>query len=509
MRNYKVILKDSIYVFYSFDGERVFIANPESKKCWSPVQRISETKKGPELISNDGFKIKFEGGKVKVLLGDTYFTLGNVHECETFSQLSGITITDGVVENVVFGFSEELPDQTVLLFENSELCKEAKTENFRKVTLSLKSKTTKYKVGYRYDGVDGSFVYLGMVNSFNNGTSYHKVPGIAHVFSSCLDKKSVEEYFIEGDVMFTNVLREYGDTLLVIQKPKPLAEFGELFKDTGVPIESLWEDKITRFREKMVTGYSLFSGHTHFSNVDKKLFNSFRITTNPDGHAAVTEKTKEMILDIIRRELKFFLLKYHGVNNSRPQISGDFAQRTNSLIAIFLDYCMGGDSNGKDMLHDIFGVDLEEESKRAIQEFELLSVHFVTFEDLIDNFCYFQVRNDRDYFKELDFVYISDKSRRFDFFLKKDSLYLEVIKDIYKHALETSGENVEKYSVVNVGTVKTPCLEYRMIITLENIKNFFGVESIHDIPQRMKDDMLENKIYQVEIRTREDLTVHG
>ena len=36
-------ITESIYLYYSYDGERVYIANPESKKYYGPVKKISES----------------------------------------------------------------------------------------------------------------------------------------------------------------------------------------------------------------------------------------------------------------------------------------------------------------------------------------------------------------------------------------------------------------------------------------------------------------------------------
>ena len=52
-------ITESIYVYYSYDDNRVFLANPETKKFYGPVKKIAESTKDPEIIKNEGFSIKF------------------------------------------------------------------------------------------------------------------------------------------------------------------------------------------------------------------------------------------------------------------------------------------------------------------------------------------------------------------------------------------------------------------------------------------------------------------
>ena len=53
-------ISESLYVYYSIDNTSVCIANPEKKVYWKPVKKISCSKRDPEIIKNDGLKIKFE-----------------------------------------------------------------------------------------------------------------------------------------------------------------------------------------------------------------------------------------------------------------------------------------------------------------------------------------------------------------------------------------------------------------------------------------------------------------
>lgn len=63
-------ITESLYVYYSYDGNRVFLANPESKKFYGTVKKIAESVKDPEVIKNDGHPIKFCDEKIKINLWD-------------------------------------------------------------------------------------------------------------------------------------------------------------------------------------------------------------------------------------------------------------------------------------------------------------------------------------------------------------------------------------------------------------------------------------------------------
>ena len=82
-----------------------------------------------------------------------------------------------------------------------------------------------------------------------------------------------------------------------------------------------------------------------------------------------------------------------------------------------------------------------------------------------------------------------------------------MIKDIYKEAIETNGANLKSFSLVNMGSSTRPCILYTMSITLEDIQNHFGVDSIYDIPDQLKDELMEKKIYSIYIKTREDIKI--
>ena len=69
------------------------------------------------------------------------------------------------------------------------------------------------------------------------------------------------------------------------------------------------------------------------------------------------------------------------------------------------------------------------------------------------------------------------------------------------------GANLKSFSLVNIGSSTRPCILYTMSITLEDIQNHFGVDSIYDIPDQLKDELMEKKIYSIYIKTREDIKI--
>lgn len=518
-------ISESIYVFYSYDNTRVYIANPETKKFWGPVKKISETIEDPEVHKNDGYQIKFENSKIKVLISGVWYILGNPWTEDLISQLSSATIRDGEIGDVVFGFNPIYPEQTIPLFPGSEIYKESEAEFIRKINLSLYSKTTKYKPGHKYESENGTYLYLGEVishksdkrNSKRYTTSSNGVR-ILHAFTSDFSgKKDIESVFRES--LFKDITNYPEDPMdgiiFLLDKNKSMADMGEILKlsDPTWKIEDSWETRIEEFMKSSKKAYSLNSSLLHYTGL-RDLFGLFDITT--ELTPVVSDKSKAMITDILKTEFRYILFKFYDLNihqygsnilsTDKPEVQAQ------ALVKFFLMNYFDTQTNyyyqdyTKEMFKLVFGVDLEEVAKKSIEEYKLLTISTSDFPELIDNFGYLEYREPEKYLKDIDFVYTNEKKRNFDTFLE-NGMYKDVIKDIYKKALETNGSELKEFLVANVGTLKSPCLHYTMKITLDDIVRYFKVNNINELPEEFKHEMIKNKIYQVCIKTRDDIQV--
>ena len=86
-------------------------------------------------------------------------------------------------------------------------------------------------------------------------------------------------------------------------------------------------------------------------------------------------------------------------------------------------------------------------------------------------------------------------------------MYKDVIKDIYTKALQDNGSELKEFAVTNVGTTRSPELQYSFSITLEDLEKYFGVKDVHDFPEAFKQELINNKIYKINIVTRDNIKV--
>ena len=515
-------ITESIYVYYSYDDNRVFLANPEAKKFYGPVKKIAESTKDPEIIKNEGFSIKFCNERVKICISGKWYTIGNVFTQEIISQLSSATMKDGEVTGVVFGFNPVFPDQVLPLFPGSELHNNAEKEFIRKINLSLYSKTTKYKPGHKYENDIGTYIYLGEVISHKPDRSNSKRFTVSnsgvrklHAFINDIPENLKYEEIMSGYVIkelydYPNEIKE--KTIFLVSKNKSMADVGEVMNISG-NFEDSWETRIKNYVTNKKRPFSYKSNLYHYSDFDN-LVTVFNVSM--DLVPRVTEDSKNLMKKIIETEYRYYLYKFYDVPAQSANLNilakKDKETQIENLVNTLIENGIRDTQNyyDKDYYRELFKVlfdiNLSEMAETSLDSFKLLTISVSDYNDLIDNFRYLEYREPENYIKTINFVYINDGKRSFDTFFK-DGMYKDVIKDIYTKALQDNGSELKEFAVTNVGTTRSPELQYSFSITLEDLEKYFGVKDVHDFPEAFKQELINNKIYKINIVTRDNIKV--
>lgn len=515
-------ITESLYVYYSYDGNRVFLANPESKKFYGTVKKIAESVKDPVVIKNDGYQIKFCDEKIKINLSGIWYVIGNVYKEDIVSQLSSVTINSGEVSGVIFGFNPVYPDQALPLFPGSELYKDAEKEFIRKTNLSLYTKTTKYKPGHKYECDNGTYIYLGEVVSHKSDRLNSKRFTVASggvrklsAFINDIPENPKYEDIITGYTIkeFMNYPEDIQEkTIFLVNKNKSMADIGEVIQVSG-GFEDSWETKLKNYISQEKKKYSYESSLYHYENFDD-LIRVFNVST--DLIPKVTDESKKLMKKIIETEYRYYLYKFYNTQAQKGELNilskNSKESQKKCLVNNFIENGIRDLQNYYDkdyyneMFKTLFDIDLGELAETSLDSFKLLTISVSDYQDLIENFGYLEYRESDKYIKTVDFVYTNEGKRSFDTFFKK-GMYQDVIKDIYKKALQDNGSELKEFSISNIGTAKSPELQYVFSVTLEDIKNYFGVKSIQDIPETFKQELVDNKIYKINFKTRDNIKI--
>lgn len=523
--NWKII--DKIYVFESYDGFRIFIANPEKKKYWNPVKKISESKDSPKLLENKGFNLRFKEGHPEIELSGVWKRIENLDTTDILEQISGVTMTNGVINNVVFSFCNENPMMTVMACPGTDFYQQSEEEFLRLTNLTLFKKTKKFKTGYRYDTETGTCWYLGDVyihrpNSFSSyGKNFEENGVVASAFINSLPKtKTIDEvyenYTLMDHLSAKKVPSEkLKDTIFLISSPESMVESSDCpeinWKGSEYIPEDFYIKRIENFIKTHKKPYSYASSKYHYYNFFS-LFDFFLISGNKE-YSLKGDKENNLVKEIIEKELEYIYTE-NFIAISKSPSSG---KETESLLCTkflnnFLDnYYYYNELVIGDMIEKLFDIDLNKLSEKVVSSNKLNLTKIIDtsktireqFKSLIDNFCCY---ND-DSILKISFLYVNSEFRDISKFLKKDNNYRDLISNMYKEALSTNGGNLKNFVITNMGTVKHPDLKYTFTITLEDIMNHYKVKSIYDIPESIQKDIIENKLYEVQFETKEGLNI--
>ena len=434
MRNSWSII-ENIYVYYSYDGERIFLANPETKKFYGPVKKIAESKKDPELLENSNFTIKFLGKKVKLLISGTWYVIGNLDTSDILEQLESVSVVSGEVCNARFGFNPVYPDKTALLFPGSALYKESEKEFIRRTNLSLYKKTTKYIPGHKYDSENGTYLYLGQVVS-HKPTSTNPIQYT--IAESSVRKLHAFTNDIPGNPDYKEILTRYEavelksypeeireNTIFLIDGNKAMADLGEVMCVPG-KFEDYWETKLENFIQNNKEPYSYGSSRYHYSDFGK-LVQFFYISS--EANPKVSDNAKKLLTEVIKTEYRNLLFLYYDQNIHSGHLnilkSKPLDEQENSLMRNLIETSIKETQNyytvdfNRSMFKTCFDIELLDLAKISLEDFEKGTISVETFPDLIENFRYLEFRGNN-YIRNIDFVYVNDKNRNFEAFLKNE-----------------------------------------------------------------------------------------
>lgn len=514
-----------IYLYISYDGEKVSIANPESKKFWGPVQKSSESVKPPKTIDNTGSKVKIKDGWVYLEVDGKFMRISNLDYTNIIKQMSGATLKDGEATGVVFGFSQYIPDKTIMIFPGTELYKNSEDEYLRRINLGLYRKTTKYIPGNKYATESGDFYFIGKYVSHRGSDGYGYYDSnyntnqmiTVNVFSNvCPKSGKVSELYLDFDVRGIKEIDSYSSKvypgiILFTSKSKPMVDMGKSL-DIDISIEDSYDSRLTEFMSTKKKEYTYGSGQYYYTELSS-LLNIFDLTSGTQSKG-VSDKAKNMMKEIIMSNLMYILFQvYDVVDSGSENILKTNSQESNikALSDKFFWRFMKSpvyyynSSYQESLLKEVFELDLIKLCEEALTEYDLNPIpQFSDFDDYIKNIGYTERRDPETFHKIIDFLYVNSEKRKISEFLSKGP-YRDLMVDIYKEAIDTNGTNLKSFNIENVGTQRTPLLKYTFDITLEDIMNHYGVKNLTDLPKEIKDDMTKLKIYKVTFVTRSDL----
>ena len=504
-------LTDKMYLYLSFDGERVSIANPESKKFWGPVQKISESVNPPLVIDNNGSDIKILDGKVYLSVSGKYLKINNLFEEDFLDQISGATINGGEASGVIFGFSEINPEKTILIFPGTNLHKTSSDSFYRKINLSLQKKTTNYIPGHRYESESGSFWYLGEYLSHRDDTMYSSgsydisnKKAKVKVFSNFLpDSKKVSDIFVNSNFVFTRDLKNNGSsffpkTVISTFKNISMADMGEEL-DLDVSIEDSYLPRIQEFMKSHKTEYTTESGKYYYPEI-LKLFSIFDITNNTLFPGKITDEIKSLVKEIILSNLNYIFFLYYS-DKTDPSKENTFISRFKNKFLNKSNYYYNSDYI-MSMLNLVFGINIKKEADLILSSYSKPEIN--SFKDYVENIGSLEFNEPDTFNKRIDFLYVKEGNKDITKYLP-DCPYRDLIVDIYKKAIDSNGSNLEYFNIENVGTSRTPLLKYVFDISLKDILKYYGVDSLYKLPDPIKKDLTNLKIYKVTFITRSDI----
>lgn len=517
MNNWSIIEK--MYLFFSYDGEKVSIANPESKKFWGPVQKVSESIKPPLTVDNTGSDIKIASGKVYLKFSGKYYKITNLETDMLLSQLSGATLTNGEASGVIFGFSQYNSDKVILIFPGTDLHKKTEEEFLRKIRLSLYKKTTKYIPGHKYDTEDGSFWFIGNYKT-NITDKYQKEYGDrkqidVNVFSNYLpDSKKVSDIWTKEfpltnakDVKNFSLLNGYPESIIFTQKSPLLVDSGEEL-EIDVELDKAYESKLNNFIKTEKRECSFGSQRYYYKNLSHHL-SVFCLIPQNQWSSVISDDVKGKMKDIIRTNIEYILFKYYG---SLISPKDDKETQVNKLLLSFKNrnfvntsLIYSGEYYYDDLLLKLFEINLEDMALEAVKNFKEITIN--SFQDYIDNIGSFEFRKPENYSKTIDFIYTNEKKRKFSSYLPNGP-YKDSIVKICKEAIDTNGSNLEEYNIEDVGTKMKPIQKSTMVIGLKDIMKLHGANTLYDLPDNLKEDLIKLNIYQTVITTRSDIVIN-
>lgn len=507
-------ITDSIYLFKSYDGS-VFVANPEQKKLWGAVKKISESTSEPELLKNENLKVRFVKGKIELEVSGTWRELRNIDILPPqLGQFSGATLISGVSEETSFAFKADIPERAALVFKGTDFYKSCEEEFNKRTIFSLYKKTRSLIPGHKYQSENMTYYYLGKVNCHKteyNANSYLSSPYTVHAFVTDPGTGSAEDIFRTYSVEYVNVLPSVfiDKTIFIPSRISSMVDLGEFITNPGT-VEGTWE---RRFGEAEMEPYTFWSGKHHYKD-SQRLFSILDLSTadNPQ----VSDATKDQVKRILQSEIRYLLFGCYDVRifvREKCVVSSDTEDQQVEALKLNLG-CKFRDGLSRyfwDTMRTLMGIDADDLIRNELRDFRattFTSSKDSTFSDLLENFEFYRYRQSDKFDLTINFKYVGVKNQNFTTFFGTGA-YKNAIKDIFEKAIETGGGNVASYQVDNIGTITKPLLQHTIRITLPDLMEHFGVMDPNDFPEDIKQGILDNKNYSITLITDDNLTING
>lgn len=522
MKNAKWFLTDHIYVYFKYDNSTVYISNPNDKKFYTCVKKNSESIKNPLLLENKDFKITFKKGLVYIDIQGTDYVIANTYLNDVVSQFSSLnlTVTNGIIEGVKFGFSLEDLSASYMFLPGSDAMIEAEKEAYNRDVVSLMKKTKKFEVGYEYSDGNNSYVYLG--------TYFKRIPNYSVNYASeslkevCIfiqkefykNQSSLEDIFTsEHKITYLTGLPSFLlEGLLSISKEnlsKGLVQLGKVFDDPNAQsfkLEEHYEEIIRSYMGFSPKLYSPESSLYYYNGVYNLIdFLEYSTTNTPSIH--IKPDCKNLMEEIISVLTKYFLIKSISSSGTKEEFSKSVVGQMTCYMSSKYYSDTYIETRMKKKLLDQFGIALDDVVKDTVDKIDIPALMDGSFK----NFIEYSIRYPRSTTqKEIDF-YIMDRSNKsLETFLsenlkkvynnKGDQDYVDLITQIIIKSLEYGGSNLKASQSMNVGTPTKPKIIYNFIISLSDIVNFLKVDTVFDLPEKIKETIRSSKTLDLVVR---------
>lgn len=522
MNNSKWFLTDHIYIYFKYDNSTVYISNPNDKKFYTCVKKNSESIKNPLLLENKDFKITFKKGLVYIDIQGTDYVIANTYLKDVVDQFSSLnlTITNGIIEGVKFGFTVEQLSASYIFLPGSDAMIEAEKEAYNRDVVSLMKKTKKFEVGYEYSDGNNSYIYLG--------TYFKRIPSYDLNYASeslkevCIfiqkdfykNQSSLEDIFTsEHKITYlTGLPYSLLEGLLSISKEnlsKGLVQLGKVFDDPNAQsfkLEEHYEEIIRSYMGFSPKLYSPESSLYYYSEVYNLIdFLEYSTTNTPSIH--IKPDCKNLMEAIISVLTKYFLIKSLSNSKTKEELSKLVVKQITSYMSSKYYSNTYIETRIKDKLLDQFGIVLEDVVKDTVDKIDIPDLMSNSFK----NFIEYSIRYPRSTTqKEIDFYMMDRSNKSLETFLsdnlkkiynnKGDQDYIDLITQIIIKSLEYGGSNLKTCQSMNIGTPTTPKIIYNFEISLRDIVNFLKVDTVFDLPGKIKETIRSSKTLDLVVR---------
>ena len=502
----------------SFGNKLIAFAGQEkssySLKVYNNLKSILDSSQtiAEKSINSEGFEVFIECDnkypiKIKSpkLSKDVYCLVNFDYSASSFiSLLSSLHIEDGkLVELSELVINSDL-GLVRFVQKNMPCYKLYHNELIRRVNCDIFKKTSKWLPGHRYDSIDETFIYLGLVSSHSRNDDC----------SEFFSKVFIEDFHlvISGDIdtskSIEDILKDsiLNGTYKLLKNPKTMVDSGKVLdlSDPKFPYNKF----INNLIDLILIDDTIDKEDSAFYNKLSILLNVLKIETSGEYYTIDSNyKNKiESYLETLIRE------RVIPDNWERPQHSffkicesNSLDQNTDSCFNILIRRL--NDNNVKKQIYfeeffKYFGIEVKNIIKDELSKWlpsEILND--------FDNICKYSGRM-YELSKTIIINLRTSASSKYE--LKnvtlKDSLVdtgdlilIDTIRNIVsKVRSDIFNNDIASYTQINVGSSKSPMIYENFSITLKNIVDHYKEMGL-EIPENLKNEIILNKFCQVDI----------